>query len=395
MGVVGIVLSKKGLEKQIHARERGEAVLRDSENRLRIVSDFTYDWEYWRSPDDCFLYVSPSCERVTGYTRGEFIKDPVLYSRIIHPEDRERMLAHLSEDQSHQELCELEFCILRRDGQERWIGHVCQPVLDPRGQSLGRRASDRDITERKRAEEEREELLQEIQKSRDELDRRVRERTLELSRANELLEKMFSDINIMIAYLDRDFNFIRVNRAYAEADEKSPEFYAGKNHFALFPNEENERIFRQVVETGQTYFAYEKPFVYRDHPERLRKLSRQLMTAEESERKRIALEIHDSLGQLLSFLKFRLNTILRQMGQGGSKELLEPVQGLIPVIERSIEECRRIQKDLRPPRNDGDVAPDGNGNADVKRRRVTAAGAGLEEDAFNSYSAYRWSCSGR
>ncbi len=72
----------------------------------------------------------------------------------------------------------------------------------------------------------------------------------------------------MIAYMDRDFNFIRVNQAYAEADERTPEFFIGKNHFGLYPSEENEAIFRHVVEDSEPYFAYEKPFEYAGHPER-------------------------------------------------------------------------------------------------------------------------------
>jgi PAS domain S-box-containing protein len=90
----------------------------------------------------------------------------------------------------------------------------------------------------------------------------------ELARANELLERMFSNIDMSVAYMDKDFNFIRVNHAYAEADGQEPEFFVGKNHFALFPNEENEQIFRKVVETGEPYFVYTKPFEYAAHPER-------------------------------------------------------------------------------------------------------------------------------
>jgi len=86
--------------------------------------------------------------------------------------------------------------------------------------------------------------------------------------SEELLEKVFSSIGILIAYLDRDFRFVRVNRAYAEAYGKTPEFFVGKNHFELYPDEENERIFRRVVETGEPYVAYEKPFVYAHNPER-------------------------------------------------------------------------------------------------------------------------------
>ena len=90
----------------------------------------------------------------------------------------------------------------------------------------------------------------------------------EVAKANELLEKMFSSIDISIAYMDKDFNFIRVNRAYAEVDEREPEFYVGRNHFVLFPNEENEQIFKKVVETGESYSVCAKPFEYTEHPER-------------------------------------------------------------------------------------------------------------------------------
>ncbi|MFB0535937.1 MAG: ATP-binding protein [Anaerolineae bacterium] len=85
---------------------------------------------------------------------------------------------------------------------------------------------------------------------------------------NELLEKIFSTPHLLVAYMDTDFNFIRVNRAYAEADGREPEFFVGKNHFALYPNEENEGIFRRVVEMGEPHTAYAKPFEYVEHPER-------------------------------------------------------------------------------------------------------------------------------
>jgi PAS domain S-box-containing protein len=89
-----------------------------------------------------------------------------------------------------------------------------------------------------------------------------------LRHANELLETMFSSVDLAVAYMDANFNFIRVNRAYAQADGRGPEFFVGKNHFALYPNAENEAIFRRVVESGEPFVTYAKPFVYPEHPER-------------------------------------------------------------------------------------------------------------------------------
>jgi PAS domain S-box-containing protein len=138
----------------ITERKRAEESLRESKEKFRIVSDFTYGWEYWRSPDDKFIYVSPSCVRFTGYTDTEFMNDFNLYLSIIHPDDREQVKAHMREDMHDLKPFEIEFRIIRHDGQERWISHVCQPILDEDGNFLGRRSSNCDITERKRLENE-------------------------------------------------------------------------------------------------------------------------------------------------------------------------------------------------------------------------------------------------
>lgn len=89
----------------------------------------------------------------------------------------------------------------------------------------------------------------------------------QLTNSNQLLENMFEAIDIKVAYLDAEFNFIRVNEQYARGDEKTPDFFPGKNHFDLYPHAENEAIFRQVVETGEPYTATAKPFEYPEHPE--------------------------------------------------------------------------------------------------------------------------------
>jgi len=84
---------------------------------------------------------------------------------------------------------------------------------------------------------------------------------------DEILEAVFTNIHFLVAYLDRDFNFIRVNKAYADLSGRSPEFFIGKNHFQLYPHEENEAIFRRVVETGRPYHAFARPFEYPDQPD--------------------------------------------------------------------------------------------------------------------------------
>lgn len=89
-----------------------------------------------------------------------------------------------------------------------------------------------------------------------------------LRKNHELLERIFDTAHFGIAYLDRDFNFIQVNRAYAEICRQAPEFFPGKNHFTLYPHAENEAIFRDVVASGRTFTVLAKPFDFPDQPAR-------------------------------------------------------------------------------------------------------------------------------
>ena len=129
-----------------------EALARQ-EAKFHTVADHTYDWEYWEGNAHEIIYMSPSCKRVTGYSQEEFIADPELLDRIIHPDDLHLMKAHRQEV-AHEEVAKIDFRIVRRDGEVCWIAHGCQSVYGQDGKPMGRRVSNRDITERKRIEEE-------------------------------------------------------------------------------------------------------------------------------------------------------------------------------------------------------------------------------------------------
>jgi PAS domain S-box-containing protein len=129
------------------------AELAAREKRFRTVADFTHDWEYWISEaGGTFHYISPSCERVTGYTTAEFIANPDLLQDILHAEDREIFARHLEPGYLSAGACRIDFRIIRKDGQQRWIGHTCQEVRDSNGTYLGRRCSNRDISYQKEIE---------------------------------------------------------------------------------------------------------------------------------------------------------------------------------------------------------------------------------------------------
>jgi PAS domain S-box-containing protein len=139
--------------RDITERLEAERALRESQQKFQAIADFTYDWETWLGPDGNYIYMSPACERISGYTVAEFMETPQLSEAIVLPEDRELFAMHTHEHASTAEAEPLEYRITTKDGQVRWIGHVCQAVYDQDGNWTGRRGSNRDITEQKLAEE--------------------------------------------------------------------------------------------------------------------------------------------------------------------------------------------------------------------------------------------------
>lgn len=89
-----------------------------------------------------------------------------------------------------------------------------------------------------------------------------------INKSTEFLEKVFSTTNFRIAYMDVNFNFIRVDQAYAQMAGQTPEFFVGKNHFDIYPDAENEKIFQEIVRTGEVYTSFDKPYIYKGQPER-------------------------------------------------------------------------------------------------------------------------------
>jgi len=129
------------LEDQVAQRT---ALLEKSEEKYRVLADYSPNWEYWLAPDGSNLYVSPASLEVTGYTPAEFFNDNHLIEKIIHPDDLEIWRQHHADSVIPGAESTLTiFRIRTRDGRERWIEHVCKPVFDSAGQFMGRRGSTR------------------------------------------------------------------------------------------------------------------------------------------------------------------------------------------------------------------------------------------------------------
>lgn len=138
--------------------------LRESEKRYRTVADNTFDWEFWLDPDGKFVYCSPSCERITGYSPSFFESNANQMMDIVHPHDRQIFQYHLDEEARKGRPGKLEFRIIDKEGKTRWIEHVCHQVLEG-DVNYGTRGGNREITERKLAEKEKKKLQSHLQQA--------------------------------------------------------------------------------------------------------------------------------------------------------------------------------------------------------------------------------------
>ena len=143
------------LREEIRERLLAEESLRKSEERFRLVADYTYDWESWIAPDGKVIWTNPAVERITGYTPDEYQGLPDHFRELVYPDDYEKIQPVFMK--ALQEKCNgenLVFRILTKGHEIKWVEASYQPIYSDDGDYLGLRVSRSDITEKKLLEEE-------------------------------------------------------------------------------------------------------------------------------------------------------------------------------------------------------------------------------------------------
>ncbi len=136
--------------------------LRDSEERLRQVTDAMNEVFWLRSAGDGrFLYVNPAYEGIWGRTCGSLYEDPRTFLESVHPEDREAVLSGIAPNPGAG-ISDLEYRVVRPDGDTRWVWARELPIQDEQGIVIRHAGIAVDITERRRAEEEKEHLREQL-----------------------------------------------------------------------------------------------------------------------------------------------------------------------------------------------------------------------------------------
>ncbi len=164
------------LQTEIAGRKRTGEYLRQSEERLRSIFEHVNDIIYTVEPDGTFSSISPSCERMLGWRPDEWTGRP--FALVVHPDDRPRMQELFRRVLSGQPLPVFEVRILTKAGGYLAVEIAATPIH--RDGTIVTLGVLRDITERKRAEDQ-------IRQLNEELDAKVKQRTQQLLQAQDEL----------------------------------------------------------------------------------------------------------------------------------------------------------------------------------------------------------------
>jgi len=236
----GHIIGLRGTAQNITERKRVEEEKRCVEERFRNLVESTNDWVWEVDEHARYTYASPKIKDLLGYEPEEVLgKTPFDFMRH---EEASRVAGIFGPIAAAQKpFVALENTNFHKDGHPVVIETSAAPFFDSNRNFRGYRGIDRDITARKRADND-------IQKQRKQI------------------EAFFDHTITSMAFLDKAFNFIRVNKAYADAGRRDPSEFPGHNHFEYYPSDA-KAIFEEVVRTKTAFQTFARPFTYADHPE--------------------------------------------------------------------------------------------------------------------------------
>jgi PAS domain S-box-containing protein len=378
--------------------------LEHSEERFRSVVETAIDAIFTVDSNGRIIFWNQKAEAMFGYKAAEVIGQPVA---VIMPErfrNAHQMGLNRAASGKKSKITGniLELVGLRKDASEFPIELSLANWETKEG--IFFTAIIRDISERKQAEKE-------LQAARDELEQRVDARTVELGKANIQLRKQITECEraqlalreselkyatlvedaLIGVYIIQDEKIEFANDKFADIygyskdeltgmdsldlvypddrplvkklrekrlkGEKAPAEYESRGlkkngdiiwvmqSFSQITYKERPAISGVVADISKRRQAQE---ALRKSDKELRVLSNQLLSAEEKERKRIARELHDGIGQALSAIKFSVENALLEQRAADNPIDLGSLEAVIPLTQKTIEEVRRIVKDLRP-----------------------------------------------
>lgn len=260
----------------ITERRRAVEVLRETQPYLQSLLDYANAPIIVWDPSYRITLFNRAFEHLTGHDATDVLGQQL---SILFPDSsRRESLGKIGLTSGGEHWESVDVPILCKNGETRVALWNSANIYEPDGLTLKATiAQGQDITERRLAEDTRAEALEQLDAANQELSARNAGAMREREKAEGLAEVLADERDLLqivmentpeanLVYLDPDFRFVMVNQTYADNCQMTKEELLGKDHFDLFPNEENEAIFTKVRDSGEAIEFKAKPFVYEYQP---------------------------------------------------------------------------------------------------------------------------------
>jgi PAS domain S-box-containing protein len=196
-------------EQDVTARKRAEEDLKESNQRLQQITLSLHEAVYLRDAKTRqILYINPAFEKICGISCESFLKNPEVFTDIIHPDDKQRVLESREGAFSAGEVQDVEHRIIHPRKNIRWVRGQMFPVKNEKGEVYRLARTLEDITDRKGAEEELRRLnrsLQTLSKCNEVVVRATDESTL-LTKVCQLITEIGGFRLAWVGYMEQDEN---------------------------------------------------------------------------------------------------------------------------------------------------------------------------------------------
>lgn len=336
----------------ITERMQAEQARLEAERKFREIFEHANEGIFQTTPDGRFLTANPALARILGFDSPEQLireRTNIPAQHYVNATRREEMKRLLA---SHGFVQGFEFEAYLRNGGCIWLSESVRAVSDANGTILYYEGISEDITERKRAENE-------------------------LRAQKEILQEIFDHIPVMITFVDQDGRIRLVNQEFERTTGWTQREILEDNvdiFVQCYPDEAYRNSVLEFVKTSHGKWKECRPLtkdgrmidtswavvrlsdgtsigIGKDITEEkqaeinLRNYSRRLLDVQEKERKYIAQELHDEIGQVLTAVRINLQGLQNSCESPGlSNQITEDIR----VIDQAMNRVRNLSFELRP-----------------------------------------------